>query len=90
MIGVILTYFVGCLAGLAVAPFYGPGGFSADWATTQLESFKMMSRGTPYSFIGGAFTAAPSGIGVALGITGTNNLSCSLYLSVSLSLFSFA
>jgi hypothetical protein len=30
----------------------------------------MTSRGTPAAFIGGIFTAAPSGIGVALGITG--------------------
>jgi uncharacterized hydrophobic protein (TIGR00271 family) len=66
-VGILLTIFIGIITGFAAAPFFGPGGF--DFAE-ELHSEEMESRGTSSAFVGGFMTAVPSGIGVALGITG--------------------
>lgn len=43
------------------APFYGPCGVTASWASGILRSNEIESRGTVWSMISGAFVAIPSG-----------------------------
>jgi hypothetical protein len=40
LIGGLIALFIGMLVGLFLAPFYGPGGITADWASTEV--------GTPF------------------------------------------
>ena len=41
-----------------------------SFATRELDSFEIQSRGTVWGLVSGLFTAIPSGVGVALAITG--------------------
>jgi uncharacterized hydrophobic protein (TIGR00271 family) len=69
-IGVIICILVGFLVGAACGPFFGPANLTVEWATGNLTSFEISSRGSPWSLIGGGMVAIPSGIGVALALTG--------------------
>ena len=53
-----------------VAPFYNHGGVQENWATGALKSEEMESRGSWWGLVLGIFVAAPSGLGVAVAITG--------------------
>jgi hypothetical protein len=55
---------------LSVAPFYGQGGATASWATTEMQSSQITSRGTPWGMIPGGIIAIVSGAGVAMAVTG--------------------
>lgn len=61
IVGVAICLLVGMATGAVVCPFY-------RYFTWPTES--MLSRGTAYSLIGGVFVAIPSGVGVAIAITG--------------------
>jgi uncharacterized hydrophobic protein (TIGR00271 family) len=69
-VGVLLCFGVGLLVGACTGPFFGPANLTVDWATGNLTSFEISSRGSPWSLIGGGMVAIPSGIGVALALTG--------------------
>ena len=69
-IGIVICLIVGFLVGIAIGPFFGPANLTVGWATGNLTSFEISSRGSPWSLIGGAMVAIPSGIGVALALTG--------------------
>lgn len=53
-----------------VGPFFGPCGIQTSWSATTLRSSQIESRGTVGGIVAGFFAAVPSGIGVALAITG--------------------
>ena len=69
-VGVVVCFAVGMLVGLAVGPFFGPANLTVDWATGNLTSVEISSRGSPWSLLSGGVMAIPSGIGVALALTG--------------------
>lgn len=54
----------------ATAPFFGPCGVQTSWSRSELRSDEIESRGTLAGLVSGFFVAAPSGVGVALAITG--------------------
>eukprot|EP00479_Gromia_sphaerica_P004489 TRINITY_DN15278_c0_g1_i1.p1 TRINITY_DN15278_c0_g1~~TRINITY_DN15278_c0_g1_i1.p1 ORF type:complete len:159 (-),score=23.52 TRINITY_DN15278_c0_g1_i1:443-919(-) len=62
--GIFLTFVVGGLVGLFVAPFQDDTLLS-----TSMTSGEMNSRGTYGALAAGAAIAAPSGMAVALGVT---------------------
>lgn len=70
VIGVMICFGVGLLVGAAVGPFFGPANLTVTWATGNLTSFEIASRGSPWSLLSGGVVAIPSGIGVALALTG--------------------
>ena len=53
-----------------MGPFFGPCGIQTSWSATTLRSSQIESRGTVGGIVAGFFAAVPSGIGVALAITG--------------------
>ena len=53
-IGIVICLIVGFLVGIAIGPFFGPANLTVDWATGNLTSFEISSRGSPWSLIGGA------------------------------------
>lgn len=54
----------------AAAPFFGPCGVSASWALGKLDSDEVTSRGSYSGLVYGLMSAVPSGVGVALAVTG--------------------
>lgn len=68
--GVLLCWLTGLTVGFCVGPFYGPSNLTVEWATGNLTSFEISSRGSPWSLLSGGVVAVPSGIGVALALTG--------------------
>ena len=65
--------FIGMLTGLSCGPFFDPLASEfgiAFGVNTTIVSAEMSSRGTPWSLLSGFFVAMPSGVGVALGISG--------------------
>jgi uncharacterized hydrophobic protein (TIGR00271 family) len=68
--GVLLCWLTGLTVGFCVGPFYGPSNLTVEWATGNLTSFEIYSRGSPWSLLSGGVVAVPSGIGVALALTG--------------------
>jgi len=67
--GMLICVVVGMIAGVAIGPFYGPGGFEGGSFDDPLKSDEVDSRGDIYALIPGFFVAIPSGMGVALGMT---------------------
>lgn len=65
-IGALLALFIGLVAGVAMAPFYGPTMIQASWATAPLDSDAILVRGSPSSLLTGLFLAVPSGAAIAL------------------------
>lgn len=73
LIGLFLCYFIGILTGLSCGPFFDPLASEfgiAFGVNSTIVSSEMSSRGTPWSLLSGFFVAMPSGVGVALGISG--------------------
>ena len=69
-VGALMSWLTGLVVGACIGPFFGPANLTVDWATGNLTSFEMISRGSPWSLLGGGMVAIPSGIGVALALTG--------------------
>mmetsp|Transcript_20857 Transcript_20857/g.63562 ORF Transcript_20857/g.63562 Transcript_20857/m.63562 type:complete len:306 (-) Transcript_20857:197-1114(-) len=68
--GLAITVLTGVAVGFVIAPFHGPGGVDVDFASYQLRSSEMESRGEWWVLVTGFAVAVPSGIGVSLAITG--------------------
>lgn len=69
-IGIGLCLLVGFFIGVVTIPIFAPSGVIDPNFKSQLESSEMLSRGDPNNLLPGFFVAAPSGVGVALGLTG--------------------
>lgn len=63
-IGFLIVFGCGLILGIILSPFGNSLGF---------PTFQMADRGTPVGLVFGAAIAFPSGIGVALSVTGTIN-----------------
>ena len=82
---IIICLVIGAIVGMVITPFYGNTGLHSGWASTALDSSEIVSRGKATGLIVGVFTAIPSGIGVAVAITG-GGVSALIGVAISASL----
>ena len=66
-IGSALAFAVGLLAGCVLGPIIISTNFGGEWV---LHSAEIEQRGDPFALVAGAILAAPSGVAVALCVTG--------------------
>ena len=67
IIGCVLAFAVGLLAGCGLGPLITSTNFGGEWV---LHSNEILSRGDPVALIAGTVLAAPSGVALTLCITG--------------------
>jgi len=68
--GLFIALLIGMGTGFVIAPFHGPGGVPGGWASYELRSEEMETRGDLWNLLTGFAIAIPSGVGVSLAITG--------------------
>mmetsp|Transcript_28956 Transcript_28956/g.40713 ORF Transcript_28956/g.40713 Transcript_28956/m.40713 type:complete len:409 (-) Transcript_28956:32-1258(-) len=70
IVGLAICLLVGSFVALIAQAIYAPAGIELDSAGALSYSREINSRGTSAALLPGLFVAIPSGMGVALGITG--------------------